>query len=494
MGANGSISVLQAEMDWLQQVIDQAICTYLLQEGHENRWQDIPMPDLSGEDRPHALADTPHVLADGPHALADTPHALANTPHALANTPQALADTPYARSVAEWNLDICGRLALVLAMAPHIRPEVLDVFFGKNQLYDRAFTEFGGVIDKNHSGFLPTGQTLCFLASVGDLQGRLAVMRVLEPGSVLMREQVLNLSETDSYLPRLNGILSLSGHWFQYFLTGARGSVENSATFPAQKITTNMEWEDIVLDPLVMEQVTEISTWIEHGATLMNDWGLFRKIKPGYRALFYGPPGTGKTLTATLLGKASGREVYKIDLSMIVSKYIGETEKNLSGIFDIAQHKDWILFFDEADALFGRRTAANSSNDRHANQQTAYLLQRIEDFPGVVILASNLRANIDEAFTRRFQSTIHFTMPSAEERYQLWKSAFSGTCTLDPAIDLYKMAEEYELAGGAIINILRYCALSAIRRKDTVVTPQELLAGLRREFKKENRTLGNLAL
>lgn len=306
-----------------------------------------------------------------------------------------------------------------------------------------------------------------------------------------MKEQILSLSDTESHLPALNGILSLSQSWVNYFITGEHLQLENSATFPAQKITTNLNWEDVVLDDLVMEQVMEISTWMEHGDTLMNNWGLYKKIKPGYRALFYGPPGTGKTLTATILGKASGREVYKVDLSMIVSKYIGETEKNLSRIFDIAQHKNWILFFDEADALFGKRTATNNSNDRHANQQTAYLLQRIEDFPGIIILASNLKANMDEAFTRRFQSVIHFTMPTPSERYQLWKNAFSGMCTLDPAIDLYKISEDYEIAGGAIINILRYCALAAIRRNSTVVAQEELLTGLRREFKKENKTVSS---
>ena len=205
--------------------------------------------------------------------------------------------------------------------------------------------------------------------------------------------------------------------------------------------------------------------------------------------MFYGPPGTGKSLTATLLGKATNKEVYRIDLSMIVSKYIGETEKNLSKVFDIARDKEWILFFDEADALFGKRTAANSSNDRHANQQTAHLLQLIEDFHGEVILASKLRAKMDEAFTRRFQAIIHFNMPSTEERYQLWQNAFSGICTLSEEIDLYQIAEDYELAGGAIINVLRYCALAAIGRNDSVVTKNELLKGIKREFSKENKTL-----
>ncbi|WCT10028.1 ATP-binding protein [Mucilaginibacter jinjuensis] len=439
--------VLQQEMDWLQQVIDQVIKTYLMQEGHENNWLDIAPQDLSE------------------------------------------IDSPYAASVKDWRLDIYGRLALVLAMAPHVRPDVLDVFFGKNQIYDRGFTEFGGVVDKNHSGFLPTGQTLCFLIASSDPQLRTVVLDLLSKDSILIKEEVLFLAETDAYLPRLNGILSLNNSWFNYFLTGEQLQIEKSASFPAQKITTPMDWEDVVLDEHVMQQITEINTWLQHGETLMNDWGLFKKIKPGYRSLFYGPPGTGKTLTATLIGKAAGRDVYKVDLSMIISKYIGETEKNLSKVFDTAQHTDWILFFDEADALFGKRTAANSSNDTHANQQTAYLLQRIEDFPGIVILASNLKANMDEAFTRRFQSMIHFNMPSVEERYQLWQNAFSGKCTLHPDIDLYKVAEDYELAGGAIINILRYCALAAIQRNDTVVTKEELFSGLRNELKKENKTI-----
>jgi len=447
MATTDNLSALQMEMTWLQAVIDQVIRSYLLQDGHEKSWLDIPLPDLSE------------------------------------------SGCYYARAVKEWDLNVYGRLALALAVAPHLQPEILDILFGKNQVHDRGFTEFGGVVDSGHSGFLPTGQTFCFLVTAVDPGLRFEVMNVLGRESILIKEQVITLEETKNYLPRLNAILALNESWFHYFLTGEHFQVENTASFPAQKISTNMEWHDIVLSHIIMEQVTEIGTWMDHGNTLMNEWGLSKRLKPGYRALFYGPPGTGKTLTATLLGKSSGRDVYKVDLSLIVSKYIGETEKNLSRIFDIAQHKNWILFFDEADALFGKRTAANSSNDRHANQQTAYLLQRIEDFPGIVILASNLKSNMDEAFSRRFQAIIHFGMPGAEERYQLWTHAFSGTCKLHPDIDLHKIAEEYELAGGAIINILRFCALAAIRRNDTVVNEQELYAALRREFKKENKTL-----
>ncbi len=164
----------------------------------------------------------------------------------------------------------------------------------------------------------------------------------------------------------------------------------------------------MVVDYQVAGQLEEINTWITGHHTVMEKWNLKRILKPGYRSLFYGPPGTGKTLAATLLGKRNQMDVYRVDLSMIVSKYIGETEKNLARVFDLAENREWILFFDEADALFGKRTSTQTSNDRHANQEVAYLLQRIEDFPGTVILATNLRSNIDEAFSRRFQSTIFF--------------------------------------------------------------------------------------
>ena len=143
----------------------------------------------------------------------------------------------------------------------------------------------------------------------------------------------------------------------------------------------------------------------------MNDWGMAPKLRPGYRSLFYGPPGTGKTMTACLLGKSTGRDVYKVDLSLVVSKYIGETEKNLARVFDQAQHKGWILFFDEADALFGKRSETRDAHDRYANQEVSFLLQRIETFDGIAILASNQRENLDDAFTRRFESIIYFPMP-----------------------------------------------------------------------------------
>jgi SpoVK/Ycf46/Vps4 family AAA+-type ATPase len=219
----------------------------------------------------------------------------------------------------------------------------------------------------------------------------------------------------------------------------------------------------------------------------MRDWGLDKQIKPGFRSLFYGPPGTGKTFTASLLGKSTGLDVYRIDLSLVVSKYIGETEKNLANVFDQAERNDWILFFDEADALFGKRSQVSSSHDRYANQEVAYLLQRVEDFSGIVILASNLKGNIDEAFSRRFQSMIYFPMPGAEERLCLWRGAFSRLSRLEPGVDLMPIAEEFEASGGAIVNVLRYSSLMALRDGRELIRMQDIRNGIRREFRKDGK-------
>ncbi len=442
-----NLAALQRELEWLGAVVGQVIASYLKHDGHERRWQDLPVPTLEA------------------------------------------ATSVYARQVHEWRLDQHERLTLALAAAPHLRPALLDIFFGINAMTERAFSEFGGYTERSFGGFLPTGQTLAFLLSADDPGKLLEAMRILGPQHRFSAEQVITLDRDNDRMPPLAGVLNLSEQWLHYFLTGEKVRPELNPSFPASPIDTPLEWTDLVLDGSVMAQVQEIRAWLMHGHTLMHDWGLAGKVKPGFRAVFYGPPGTGKTLTAALLGKSTGREVYRVDLSMIVSKYIGETEKNLGKVFDVAGYKDWILFFDEADALFGKRTSANTSNDRHANQQTGYLLQRIEDHPGTVILATNLKANMDDAFTRRFQSMINFTMPTPAQRHQLWKNAFHGVCELAPDIDLHKLSQDHELAGGAIINVLRHCALHAIAGGHGQVARDDLMNGIKREFRKENKTI-----
>jgi SpoVK/Ycf46/Vps4 family AAA+-type ATPase len=221
----------------------------------------------------------------------------------------------------------------------------------------------------------------------------------------------------------------------------------------------------------------------------MYDWGMHKKLKPGYRVLFHGPPGTGKTLTATLLGKYTGKDVFKIDLSMVVSKFIGETEKNLANLLSRAEKTENILFFDEADALFGKRTNVRDAHDKYANQEVSYLLQRIEYYKGLVILASNLKSNIDESFVRRFQAIVHFPLPKASERLMIWEKAFPPNVRLEKDIELGQIAQKYELSGAEIMNVVQYACLCALEDKKKTIYPEYLAIGIQREFQKGGRIM-----
>ncbi|PWT98796.1 MAG: hypothetical protein C5B52_11690, partial [Bacteroidetes bacterium] len=182
--------------------------------------------------------------------------------------------------------------------------------------------------------------------------------------------------------------------------------------------------------------------------------------------------GTGKTLTANVLGNETKKDVYKIDLSMVISKYIGETEKNLELLFARAEDKDWILFFDEADAIFGKRTNVRDAHDKYANQEVSYLLQRIEDFNGLVILATNMKTNIDDAFIRRFNDVVKFSIPVEEERQEIWEKSFPDNADFGNIPDQVK---KYELTGGNIINVIHFAGIRAVRRKEESVKKQVLV-------------------
>lgn len=373
------------------------------------------------------------------------------------------------------------RIVVMLALMPHVCPQVLDIFFVQNKDFDRQYTEFGGWKGLSHGGFLPTGETASFIIAGENMEKKKEVIRIFQRDHWFYSVNILRLEGAGEGEPFLSGQLCVSDEFLSKVLLDRDYKPDYNVGFPAKLITSELNWDDMVLDYNTAQELEDINTWIASHKVIMEDWGLKRFLKAGYRALFYGPPGTGKTLAATLLGKKNAMDVYRVDLSMIVSKYIGETEKNLAKVFDLAENRNWILFFDEADALFGKRTSTNTSNDRHANQEVAYLLQRIEDFPGTVILATNLRSNIDEAFSRRFQSVIYFPMPDKELRAELWRKMLPIRW-LEKDVDvLTNIASDTELSGGSITNVVRRCALSLIQSKEKKLTKEVLMEALQKE-------------
>lgn len=245
------------------------------------------------------------------------------------------------------------------------------------------------------------------------------------------------------------------------------------------------DWEDLVLPEDKFKQLQEICAHVRHRDLVFREWGFDRKLShgKGLSALFTGPPGTGKTMAASVIARELGLDLYKVDLSGVVSKYIGETEKNLSKIFQEAETSNAILFFDEADALFGKRTEVSDAHDRYANIETSYLLQRMEEYEGVVILATNLRDNMDEAFTRRIRFVVEFPFPDEASRMRIWQTHFPASTPLSDEVDFAYLSSNLKIAGGNIKNIVLSSAFAAAQNGN-VVTMEHILYGAKREFEK----------
>jgi len=378
---------------------------------------------------------------------------------------------------------------VMLTLMPHVYPSFFESIIMEHLPNGGDFPEIGGVKAANHRGMLPTGETLQFILAGNDITRRLRLLQLFGEEHFFYRQNIVWLEPVKEGEPVMSGRLVMSQEWVDKILLGKETAPRFGLDFPAKKITTGFDWADVVLHPRTMNQVQDIAVWLLHQDKIRDDANLGIKIKPGYRVLFYGPPGTGKTLTAALLGKQHGKDVYRIDLSQIVSKFIGETEKNLESIFKKAETKDWILFFDEADALFGKRTNVQSAHDKYANQEVSYLLQRVEDYPGLMILASNFKSNLDEAFLRRFHSVVHFPMPNAQERFDLWKKTLPASLAIDKSVDLADLADQYELSGASILNAIHYAALQSFSRNDGLLFHADLLDGVKKEFLKEEKSI-----
>ena len=260
----------------------------------------------------------------------------------------------------------------------------------------------------------------------------------------------------------------------------------------ARKIAPRYTWEDIVLPADPLSILHEIVATVRGRPIVLDEWGVGKKLTSsnGVTILFAGPPGTGKTMAAEVIASELGLDLYKIDLSTIVSKYIGETEKNLEQIFSEAQSSNAILFFDEADAIFGKRSEVKDAHDRYANIEISYLLQRMEAYDGVTVLATNLRANLDEAFTRRLQFAVDFPFPDEEYRLRIWQTLFPPDVPRDPDLDLTLLARRFKLAGGNIRNIIVSAAFLAASGGERV-TMRHLLHSARRELQKMGRLVND---
>jgi hypothetical protein len=450
-------------------------------------------------------------------------------------------DLPIGKFITDYNLDNKpltpdeARL-LLIGLVHHVQPDLFDHSIDSMLNGAGDFPKIGGTRGKNFRGFMPTGETALFLLAGDDWQKRLEIQQLFWADHPFAKRKILWVDETEKGEPAMSGKINLSQDYVDIFTQGRTVPPHFSLSFPAKLVTTDRRREDLVINNQLNGQINDLLDWIKFNKGLTAKGGQDGRFRSGYRCLFYGPSGTGKTFAASLLGKETGKDVYRVDLSMVVSKYIGETEKNLELLFARAENKKWILFFDEADALFGKRTNVRDAHDKYANQEVSYLLQRIEDYDGLVILATNMKNNIDDAFIRRFNAILKFPMPDGEERKKIWQKTFPPGVLFkrslplstplpapvlamtedelpppspdDPIpplpdrsqfVDIPELVKKYALSGGNIANIVHYASIKGAKRleeynKDrqpqqgetplTIYLP-DVIDGVRRELSKD---------
>ncbi|BDD04519.1 ATP-binding protein [Aureibacter tunicatorum] len=382
--------------------------------------------------------------------------------------------------------DMVERVAMGLALCDHLFPHLLDALYTRNEATDVVFTEFGVKHEGNPARLKISWQTVVFLCLSTPYHWQTKLFHYTHPSHRLYQQKMLNYPDEEVTKPFLL-TLKINPDWFNASFYTEELPLWASNKFPADRLESPLNWADLQLETPTYTALEEMKAWLQHEHFLLTHKKFGKMINEGIRVAFYGPSGTGKTLTASLLGKEYNRPVYRVDLSKIVSKWVGETEKNLGQVFDHAEDKKWILFFDEADALFATRGAVENANDKRANQEVAYLLQRMENFNGVIIIATNLLENIDPAFIRRFQLMIEFPMPEPDTRLKIWKNVLSDTFPWSDQLDLDLIAQEYELTGGNIKNIFRSLTLKILNHpeEDRQITQAGLEEVIHQELKKK---------
>lgn len=391
----------------------------------------------------------------------------------------------YSNFLRQYNLNFFDRLLLALAIIPFVKPKSMDCFLCVNELSNRPFTEFG-CVEVEEGRLYASAETVAFIYGADSVETRLKVQSYIQSKQNSVVFHVLDVQSNIFDPLSMRASIRLTEEYLHFFTTGESFRPEASREFPAERIQTQQGWSDLVFSEAILEQLKGIQQWANHRDRL--DKLLGERNRSGYRVLFHGPPGTGKTFTAGILGNTIGLDVYKVDLSAITSKFIGETEKNLEKLFSFAENRSWILFFDEADALFGKRVKTASSNDQFANQTVAYLLQRIENYNGIAILASNHKDNIDDAFMRRFETAIHFTPPDYDERLILWQKAVVNIPNLDPLLDLTQLANEFCLTGAEIMNVIRAVLLQCLSKDVDIITQQAFVEGIKSDNAKNHNS------
>ncbi|MET9461237.1 ATP-binding protein [Streptomyces canus] len=377
---------------------------------------------------------------------------------------------PLAEIVTAAGLSAAEAIVLTAAVAPFV---------------DERFDALYGMLTDRPGVTALTGEVARTLVA-RSFRGRLDAAVLLSPHGRLQTHGLLSLDSPGD----LSGAVRPDPQVLAWILGLPSGPGAATSDFPARPLTTVHTLDDVVLPATTRARIDDLTGRIAHRDVVVEQWGFgaHHDNAAGLIALFHGPPGTGKTMTAAAIARTVGVRAYLVDLSALVSKYIGETEKSLAKVFDRAARERCILVFDEADAVFGARTEIDDAHDRYANQEVSYLLSRVERHPGIVILTTNLMANIDTAFQRRIHVLVEFPEPGPSERVRLWSAVTPSRLPVDGGVDLVALAHRFPLTGAQIREATLEAAYLAAA-DGQVVTDDHLLTGIRRQYEKSGKSV-----
>jgi ATPase family associated with various cellular activities (AAA) len=369
-------------------------------------------------------------------------------------------ESHYTKFVTEYKLTAHERLVLILGCCIYLRPEILHPLGQDTDIRRLSMIDAG----QQKLALSPTIETALFLAAHTNLEERVRVIQIFEPGHIFYRLSVIDTTAAEPGASDFAAVYQTSASWRDLFLYGTYRAPRFSPHFPAHLIETTLGWDDLIVMPSTREKIAEARESIQAQPALKQSWKLGGIIPEGFRLLLHGDSGQGKTLTAALFGQLLNRPVYRIDVSAVASKWIGETMQRLDALFRTAENKDWILFFDEGDALLQQRsTEGGSESSRYSNMDAAFLLQRIEGFNGIIIVATNLMQNIDRGFVRRFQSIIPFKALDSEHQALVWQRFWPHQQLTFPALaNAGNLYLNYPLSPAAICNVIRRAATHSV--------------------------------
>lgn len=388
--------------------------------------------------------------------------------------PPSLNDekSEYVNLIHTLNLNKEERALLMLAYAPERAPEVLESLYKKDNKYKLQ-------IVRGMNLGLPTPETFIQILAGENLQKKAELNYLFVPEHPFYQKHILELEEKKEESTRNTRIIRIDSDYLDLLMYNEYRVPQYGSDFPATLAQTEYTLEQVKLDKTQIEKIEEIRAAIDYDHFMRNDLGMGKDMTPGYMALFYGEPGTGKTLTASVLGNLLNMKVFEVNVSNLVSKYIGETTKNLDRLFKKAAGKSWILVFNEADCLFGKRSHSNDDDDAgssHANQTISYLLDAIPRHNGVIILTTNMRHNFDKAFGRRISGEIHFKALNKEQAAEYLKEYIPKKMPLERETDLSKLFnfQSSYISIASLNNVVHRVIRRSLAKNEKVIRVDEL--------------------